>query len=475
MNHDTIIALPCGDVCASVDGDLSVVRGLPYAHVRRRFGRSEPVGTSSGVIDSRLFGPAAMQRTTSPTAVVSEDALNMNMWIPRASSSIPRPMVVWLHGGGFEVGSNAARATDGSTLAARTGAVVVSVNYRLDAFGWANLVPAGLHDAHNLGLHDQLTALRILHSWAPWLGCDPSRIVLAGHSAGAFSVAALLSNPQARSLVGSAVMLSGGASRVVPWHHSALIGDRIATWLTREFPGVDLTDVPASALLEATRRTISSEIAERNGTRPRSLGVIDDSGLDDALLPAHPADVVASGAATEVPLLISTCLDEAHSLVADHSGPNDARELASEFAQLGIDAQNANRLATSYCANYPGAGEARTAALTDWIYRLPAARLARAQAGAGGSAYLAVVSGPDPATRAHGSDVAAYFGNATDPRTSARDKGLAATLARFVVSGTTGWRECSADSLRAGIPGAPGMLSEAYDAVDELWAGVGRP
>ena len=144
---------------------------------------------------------------------VSEDCLSLNVWTPKARPSRPAPVIVWIHGGGFVMGSGSQPIFDGVRLAER-GAVVVTFNYRLGRFGFfahpALSAEAGNTPTGNYGLMDQVAALKWVHDNIAALGGDPSRVTIMGQSAGGGSVLQLMNIPQAQGLFHRAIVQSGG-------------------------------------------------------------------------------------------------------------------------------------------------------------------------------------------------------------------------------------------------------------------------
>ena len=183
------------------DRPLAVFRGIPFAEPPvgpLRWRAPEPRRPWRGTRDARAFGPAAPQPpdalgTALPAGAFAvgptdeAECLTLNVWAPSDSSSDPRPVLVWLHGGAFMTGSSAMPSYDGATLAAEAGVVVVSANYRVGALGFVPVAGQA-----NVGLLDQLLALAWVRDNVAAFGGDPSRVTVFGESAGAGSVLHLL-------------------------------------------------------------------------------------------------------------------------------------------------------------------------------------------------------------------------------------------------------------------------------------------
>jgi para-nitrobenzyl esterase len=206
---------------ATTRSGVAVYRGIPYAAPPvgpLRWRPPNPAARWDGVRRADAFGPSAIQ-TIHPAMLpwteeylasgpVSEDCLTLNVWAPGGTK---RPVLVYIHGGGFVEGSGALPIYDGERLA-REGIVVVTINYRLGALGFMahpELTRESEHHASgNYGLLDQIAALRWVQKNVASFGGDPSRVTVAGQSAGAASVHALMASPLARGLFERAIVQS---------------------------------------------------------------------------------------------------------------------------------------------------------------------------------------------------------------------------------------------------------------------------
>ncbi len=208
-----------GLVEGTEDGGVMVWRGIPFGASTAgssRFLPPVPPAPWDGVRKAHNFGPAAPQlepvplfRSPEPMPV-SEDCLTLNVWSPAADDA-RRPVMVWIHGGAFEFGSGSTAAYDGAALARHGNIVVVTVNYRLGPFGFLYLghLDPSLANSGIVGLLDQVAALRWVQDNIAVFGGDPHQVTVAGESAGALSVEALLVMPAARGLFQRAIVQSG--------------------------------------------------------------------------------------------------------------------------------------------------------------------------------------------------------------------------------------------------------------------------
>ncbi|NEB57330.1 carboxylesterase family protein, partial [Streptomyces griseus] len=204
-----------GTVRGAVERGVAVFRGIPYAAEpvgALRFRAPAPPEPWTGVRETVAYGPTAPKRPYAPPldrllpdpAVPGDGCLNLNVWTPspgRGTTGLP--VLVWIHGGSLVHGSSAVPVYDGSAFA-RDGVVLVSVNYRLGVEGFGVLPDAPA----NRGLLDQLAALEWVRDNIAAFGGDPDRVTVAGESAGAVSVAALLASPRSAGLLRRAVLQS---------------------------------------------------------------------------------------------------------------------------------------------------------------------------------------------------------------------------------------------------------------------------
>lgn len=275
--------------------------GIPYA-TAKRFAPPEPAPSWSGVKEATTIGFAAPQTSHviagfAASGPQDEDCLNLNVFTPACDGS-KRPVMVWIHGGGFTHGAGYEALYDGGPLAVRGDVVVVTINYRLGALGLLRLPEIGAYG--NQGLLDQVMALRWVRDNIERFGGDPAQVTIFGESAGSASVGCLVTTPAARGLFRRAIQQSGIGRAV-----TADVADRIADTML-DLLGLDrsraqeLLTLPPAKILQA-----QSAIAARLGPDVRFGPVVDPQTL-----PAAPPKAVADGAARDVDIFIGTNRDE---------------------------------------------------------------------------------------------------------------------------------------------------------------------
>ncbi|TML18538.1 MAG: carboxylesterase family protein, partial [Actinobacteria bacterium] len=255
------------------------------------------------------FGPTAWQATGGPLDGVvpgmrvtnmGNDCLNLNVWTP--STEGQRPVMVWIHGGAFQIGSAALGVYNGERLARRGDVVVVTINYRLGAFGF--MLVDHPDATPNCGLLDQVAALEWVRDNIASFGGDPSRVTLFGESAGAGSVLSLMSIPRAEGLFHRAIVQSGATDLVLTRDKALAVTEAVAN-----AAGVGARDLlalqalPTDALLKAQAEA-AAELLGSVGMMPFHP-VIDGEVMTHSWLDARLAGLHA-----DVRLIIGTTHDE---------------------------------------------------------------------------------------------------------------------------------------------------------------------
>ena len=414
-----------------LEAGIWVFRGVPYAQVTGPEGRwrpAEPPAAWTGTRVASSWGPIAPQTPPVPgfsfpddPTTSDEDCLNLNVWTPGLDDRC-RPVLVWLHGGGFTTGSGSSALFAGGRLASK-GVVVVTLNYRLGALGL--LAHPALVDDHGTGsgnwsLRDQIAALGWVRENIAGFGGDPGNVTLFGESAGAMSISTLLAAPDASGLFHRAVIQSGPpATASTQWatrraerlaHHMGVPVGALAT----------LRHVAADRLVAATQQLALE--APSDGGLPMALLPV----VDGVLLDRPPGDLIVEGRAAQVPILVGTTRDEcALFTTADHGDPDvDATRVAQRLARLvgpaGADIVDSYRHARLARGEPVTGRDLWTAVTTDYVFRLPLQELAVAHAKYQANTYAYLFTWESPFLggmfgSCHGLEMPFVFGTVGDP------------------------------------------------------------
>jgi para-nitrobenzyl esterase len=241
---------------------------------------------------------------------VSEDCLTLNVWSPGLGAG-KRPVMVWLHGGGFSYGSANTPRTEGANLARRGDVVVVSVNHRLNIFGFLDLAElGGAQFAHsgNAGVLDLVAALEWVRDNVASFGGDPGNVTIFGQSGGGGKVSALLAMPAAKGLFHRAIVMSGAGIRMAGHERSTKLAEAVLGEVGLTAKQLDqLQTLPLDRLLAAI------EPAQKR-LPPVTFPLLDRYGFGPVVeghdLPHHPFDPAATDLSDDIPVMVGGTGDE---------------------------------------------------------------------------------------------------------------------------------------------------------------------
>jgi para-nitrobenzyl esterase len=431
----SVVETRAGRLPGARERGLHVFRGVPYAAPPAgplRFRPPRRPAPWAGVRDATRSGPAVAQYAlpfftwiNAAARRPGDDCLTLNVFTPGLDDA-RRPVLVWIHGGGFLVGSGSTAVYEGHTLAERGDAVVVTINYRLGALGFAHLgavLGGEFADCTNLGIRDQIAALEWVSENIDRFGGDPANVTAFGQSAGGMSVATLLGAPRARKLLRRAICQSGAADHVIEREEAA----RVASTLLRRLGGpppthASLGKIPVETLL-AAQRDVMAELADWN-TLMAFLPMVDGD-----VVPEQPIDAVRSGATADIPLLTGATLEEwkLFGLVDPGIGRFEEADLRLRLAAVlpqdapaPAQALREFRRALGERSAARSPREVWSAFQTARVFHAPSARLAEAQHEGGGSAHSYLVTWRAPALRralgaCHAIEIPFVFGNESNP------------------------------------------------------------
>ena len=387
-----VVVTAAGAVQGRTAGGVHSFLGVPYAAAMSGVDLMrppQPVRPWSGTRQVNEYGPTSpkgeyppqYQKLFPEEVIAGDEFLNLNVWTPDPGAA-GLPVLVWIHGGSFMNGSGSVGAYDGTAFA-RSGVVCVTINYRLSATGFLYLSDG----ITNLGLLDQLAALRWVQDNIAAFGGDPARVTVAGESAGAMSVTTLLSMPRSEGLFAQAIAQSGAGAHALDTDTARMVADRLAEAL-----GVH-PDAIASVPLDRLIRAASDLVVEvQTAPDPAKWGSLALSLLpfapvvDGDVLPRPPLEAIAAGQGSRVRLLIGSNREESRLFLvaAGTIGLIDDDMLAAAAGAYGLDTGGV----AVYRAARAGAspGDVLAAVITDWFFMIPAVRVAEARIAAAAAA-----------------------------------------------------------------------------------------
>jgi para-nitrobenzyl esterase len=377
MGAEVVVETTNGPVVGDQKDRVQVFRGIPYAAPPigdRRFRPAMPPIKWVHPRPARVRTPACPQvldlddPSEDGDRVMSEDCLTINVWTPRADTKA-RPVMVFIHGGALEEGSAADSWYDGSVLADRGDVVVVSVQYRLGAFGFLELSDVGgarFADSGNLGLLDQIKALVWVQENVRRFGGDPRNVTVFGESAGGASIHGLLAIPAARDLFQKAIIESGDPGQFLLKKEATEISAKymalahVAT--LKELQGLSVEDMLRAQSLLFTK-----------GYGLATFGMVQDGRTFDRT----PIESVAADPSLSKPLLIGTNFEEMRYWTAMDASPIDKQpESALQERLVRTFGPAARDLVSIYARESNSYLEATTQLLGDIVFRMPSIRLA---------------------------------------------------------------------------------------------------
>ena len=320
--QSTLVQTDKGQVAGYIDNGIYTYKGIPYAKAER-FMDPQPADSWEGVRSSRAYGPTAPQGKRTGwysdelafsfnwnDGFPDENCLRVNIWTPGINDGKKRPVMVWLHGGGYSSGSGQELPSyDGASLARKGDVVVVTLNHRLNVLGFLDLSAFGEKYAAsgNAGLLDLVAALQWVQNNVEAFGGDASNVTIFGQSGGGGKVSTLLATPSAAGLFHKAVVQSGSMLRTMDQKWSAKIGEAAVA----EFGSVEaLASAPYEQILAAGEKAIAKvrPQAEAEGFASFIFGWAPT--VDGNVLPAQPFDPQAPEQSKDIPVMLGTTIHE---------------------------------------------------------------------------------------------------------------------------------------------------------------------
>jgi para-nitrobenzyl esterase len=387
----------------------------------------------------------AMMGVLSRERFTSEDCLTLNVWSPTLDGSAGLPVLVWLHGGGWSIGSASSPLYDFSNLAARYQVVTVGINHRLGILGFLDLSQLGEEFAQsgNVGMLDVVAALEWVKENIAAFGGDPANVTVFGESGGGAKTSTLLGMPGARGLFHQAYVMSGAMLRAqLPEQaevNTQAVLDRLG--LNGDAAGLETIEVETLIQADADLPSRTKNLLSRGGGFSPVLG---------PSLPDHPEQAIRSGLAEGVTVVAGCTTDE---MLAFMFFDPDLWTLTLDAVRARIApllGDNTNPALTAYQAARPDDSPTSLliAIATDFKFRLPHIRIAEAKIEGGGAPahmYEFAWGHPDPTGRVrapHGTDMPYFFDNldkapiAAGPHAEGLARAMSGSLAALATTGT---------------------------------------
>lgn len=429
---------------------VAAFKGIPYAAApigALRWRPPRPCPAWDGVRACDTFGPSCPQPGPllgPPPAEMSEDCLYLNVWTAAASAAERRPVMLWIHGGGYTTGEGSSGFYDGTHFAG-LGVVLVTINYRLGPFGFfahpGLSAKAGREGAGNYGLLDQIAALKWVQRNIAAFGGDPDCVTIFGESAGAGSVACLMASPLARGLFHRAIMQSGFA-QAEPLAGAESTGREISRALSCHEAPDELAALRGKSAEEvlAAANPVQGLFGRGNKFKPV---------VDGHALPESPREVFLAGRQAPVPVIAGSNADDGSLFV----GQLPVRGLTGyRLALRTIFAGSADEAAALFpAARDEEVPQALSRLITVAAFVSPARTTVSSTAAAGQQAYLYHFTRVPPTLRGsqygscHAAEIPYVFGNLGRQPTEV-DRSLSRAMAAYWVQ-----------FARTGDPNAEGL------------------
>ena len=326
QNEDGIAKTTAGLVQGTKENGIYRYLGVPYAEAKERFVPAEKVTPWEGVRMATSYGPMSPQGSISGIGGADDqsgtdnNSQNLNIWTPGINDGKKRPVMVWLHGGGFSTGSANEEGYDGTNLSSEGDVVVVGVNHRLNTFGFLDLSAYGdkYKYSANVGIMDIVDALQWIKDNIEEFGGDPDNITVFGQSVGGAKVLALMTSPYAKGLFNKGIVQSGATETMGVVFNSQEASTRLTENILKRLNITadnieDIQNVPVNEL-----QTAATEALKETGEElklPAALGggySMDwEPVVDGDFLPTNPVtDDSFAAAGKDIPLLIGSNLNE---------------------------------------------------------------------------------------------------------------------------------------------------------------------
>ena len=449
---------------------INVFKGVPYAAPptgELRFRPPQPPAPWTGAREAKEYGPSCPQPADRPTGwsgepSLNEDCLYLNVWTPGLGDRTDRPVMVWIHGGGYAIGSGSWLLYDGEALARRGDVVVVTLNHRLGPLGYLHLAEIAGEEfatSGNNGQLDLIAALEWVRDNAAAFGGDAGNVTVFGESGGGAKISTLLAMPAAHGLFHRAAIQSGPGLRANKIENATAAATRLLDTLgvTKD----DLWRLPAERLVEASG----------GGFGPMGFGPV----VDGNVLPANPYRALADGTAADVPVIVGCNRDEGAGAL-----PRELDEAGLRARLDPFGAEHADEILSTYQALFPEATpvDVLSYAITDSFMRAGSIRLAEQKLKGGTTpVFQYFFTYPIAGRAGHGYEIQFVFDNlakigahASERRTQVASDMSEAWLA-FARTGDPGWPAYTLPRRATMVWGRDGheVVDDPSGPARELW------
>ena len=426
MKKTKIVEIDTGKLQGYIDKGIEIYKGIPYAEApvgSLRFNAPETKKSWNNVFEATKFGPDAPQPpspfTPQPAPPQSEeDCLTLNIWTPGADDK-KRPVMFWIHGGSYKTGG--ANRYEGIPLATRGDVVVVIINYRLGPFGFLYL-PNGPGVSANVGLLDQIAALKWVKENIIRFGGDPDNITVFGESAGAGSICSLIGMPAAKGLFNRIIPQSGSNNPLGYQRGRAkATAQKLFSLLKIEKGDIDsLRKLSTENIIKAQIRMDAQELKAGNAFAMGYSPIIDSTTM-----PKHPLKVVLDGETKNIELLHGTNKDEMRLWELWYPGVKNSEDLFKKVNLLmklaGQSEDKTREVLDIYGKTRKNPTEIFSAIMTDTYFRVPSIRFAEMQCNVQPNTYMYMFTYPSPVRKGslgsiHAIDIPFVFGTLDMPR-----------------------------------------------------------
>jgi para-nitrobenzyl esterase len=422
MKKTEIIEINSGRIQGYIEDELKIFKGIPYAEPPiddLRFEQPVEKKPWDGVFDAIKYGNCCfqgysiLQKYLGKLENENEDCLNLNIWTPDTDNG-KRPVMIFCHGGAFFFGGGTDPVYDGSKLSKKGNLIVVTINYRLGSFGFFYL-PDEL--PINVGLLDQVLALKWVQDNIGYFGGDPRNVTIFGESAGAYSVVCLSTMPKAKGLFKRAIVQSAPA--IAPSKSKRVSKKIVKTLGIKKGNIQELRNISPEKIIKAQDEVFAQDPTNIMALRPF---------IDGNIIPEHPLKVIREGRCSHIDFMMGTNMEEGKLFtLTDRDmrdiGEDTAKNLISGYLMMqGIKSDRVQLIMETYEEIYSkDYKEIFSAVITDLVFRVSTTRLLNAQSQHQQNTYSYLFAHKSPALKGilgscHALELPFVFGTYSEPK-----------------------------------------------------------